>query len=71
MPATTAAPTSGLELAAGEIVEEKQRLGALHHEIVDRHGDKIDADGVMTAGLDRDLDLGADAVGGGDQDRIA
>ena len=25
----------------------------------------------MHAGLDRDLELGADAVGGGDQDRIA
>ena len=60
----------GIELAAGEIVEEEQRLGALHHEIVDRHGDEVDADGVVAAGLDRDLELGADAVGGGDQHRI-
>ena len=70
MPATTAAPIFGIELAAGEIVEEEQRLRALHHEVVDRHGDEIDADGVVPAGLDRDLDLGADAVGGGDQHRI-
>ncbi len=59
-----------IELAAGEIVEEEQRLGALHHEVVDRHGDEIDADRVVARSLDRDLDLGADAVGRGDQDRI-
>ena len=60
-----------IELAAGEVVEEEQRLGALHHEVVDRHGDEIDADGAVVAGVDRDLDLGADAVGRGDQDRVA
>ncbi|MHC2800765.1 hypothetical protein ACVMII_000511 [Bradyrhizobium diazoefficiens] len=59
-----------IELAAGEIVEEEQRLGALHHEVVDAHGDQIDADAAMQAGFDRDLDLGSDAVGGGDQDGI-
>ena len=59
-----------VELAAGEIVEKEQRLGALHHEVVDRHGDEIDADRVVPAGLDRDLDLGADAVGAGDQHRV-
>ena len=76
LPAASATPVDhrgadlGIELAAGEIVEEEQRLRALHHEVVDRHGDEIDADRVVPAGLDRDLDLGADAVGGGDQDRI-
>ena len=59
-----------IELATGEIVEEEQRLGALHDEIVDRHGDEIDADRVVAAGLDRDLELGADAVGRGHQHRI-
>ena len=59
-----------IELAAGEVVEEEQRLGALHHEVVDRHRHEVDADAAMQAGLDRDLDLGADAVGGGDQHRI-
>ena len=59
-----------IELAAGEIVEEEQRLGALDHEVVDRHRHQVDADAAVQAGLDRDLDLGADAVGGGDQDRI-
>ena len=59
-----------IELAAGEIVEKEQRLSALHHEVVDRHGDEIDADRVVAGGFDRDLDLGAHAVGRGNQDRI-
>jgi hypothetical protein len=42
----------------------------LHHEIVDAHGDEIDADGVVLAGGDGDLELGADPVGGCDQDRV-
>ena len=63
-------PDVRIKLAASEIIEEKQRLGALHHEVVDRHGDKIDADGVVAGGFDGDFDFGADAVGCGDQDRI-
>ena len=61
---------SRLELAGGEIVEEEQRLGALDDEIVDAHGDQIDADRVENAGVDGDLQLGADPVGGRDQDRV-
>ena len=60
-----------LEFSTGVVVEEEQRLGALHHQVVHRHGDQIDADGVVAAGLDGDLDLGADAVIGRHQDRIA
>ena len=60
----------GVELAGGEIVEEEQRLGALHDEVVDAHGDEVDADRVVLAGFDGDLELGADAVIGGDQHRI-
>ena len=56
-----------LELAGGEIVEEEQRLGPLHDEVVDRHGDEIDADRRMQARIDGDLQLGADPVIGGDQ----
>ncbi len=60
-----------VQLAGREVVEEEQGLGALHHQVVDAHGDQVDADAVMLAGFDRDLQLGADAVGGGDQQRIA
>ena len=63
-------PDRRIELAACEIIEEKQRLGALHHKVVDRHGDEIDADRVVAGGFDRDFDFGADAVGCGDQDRV-
>jgi hypothetical protein len=59
-----------IELAAGEIVQKEQRLGALHHQVVDRHRDQVDADAAMQARLDRDLDLGADAVGGRNQNRV-
>ncbi len=59
------------QFAGREIIEEHQRLGALAHEIVDAHGDEIDAHRVEAPGVDRDPQLGADAVGGGDQDRIA
>jgi hypothetical protein len=44
MPATTALGDIRVELAGGEIVEEEQRLGALHDQIVDAHRDQIDPD---------------------------
>ena len=56
--------------AAGIVVEEEQRLGALHDEVVHRHGDEVDADGLVAAGVDGDLDLGADAVGRRHQHRV-
>ncbi len=59
-----------IELSAGKIVEEEQRFRALHHEVVDRHRHQIDADAAMQPGLDRDLDLGADAVGCRHQHRV-
>ena len=60
-----------IEPAGREVVEEEQRLGALHDEVVDAHRDEVDADRLVPAGGDRDLELGADPVGGRDQDRIA
>jgi hypothetical protein len=56
-----------VQLAAGKIVEEEQRLGALHQDVVDAHRDQVDADRVMTVQLESQLELGADAVGTGDQ----
>ena len=56
--------------AGREVIQEEQRFGALHHDVVHAHRHQIDADGVMDAGLDRHLELGADAVGAGDQHRI-
>ena len=63
--------TSGVDIepAAGIVVEEEQRLGALDHDVVDAHRHQVDADRVGNARLDRDLELGADAVGARDEDR--
>ena len=57
----------GVELAHRDVVEEEQRLGALAHDVVDAHGDEVDADRVEAAGGLRDERLGADAVGGATQ----
>ena len=61
---------AGLKLAGCEIVEEEQRLGALHDQVVDAHGDEVDADRVVPAGVDGELQLGADAVRGRDEQRV-
>src|SRR5215475_1589690 len=60
-----------LELAGGVVVEEEQRFGALYHHVVGAHGDQVDADGVVTAGVDRQPQLGADSVGARHQHRVA
>ena len=60
----------GIELAAGKIVQKEQRLGALDDEVIDRHRHQIDPDAAVQAGFDGDLELGADPVGGGDQNRV-
>ena len=59
-----------VELPAGKIVEKEQRFGALHQHIVHAHGDEIDADAAVLPRGDGDLELGADAVVGGNQDRV-
>ena len=53
-----------------QVVEKEQRLGALHQDVVDAVVDQIGADGVVPAGHERDLELGADAVGARDQHRL-
>ncbi len=60
-----------VEPPAGEIVEEEQRLRALHEDVVGAHRDQVDADGVVPVERERELELGADAVGAGDQHRLA
>ena len=40
----------GHELADRDVVEEEQRLGALHRDVVDRHRDAVDADRVVATG---------------------
>ena len=70
MPAITARGLRHLQMPGGEIVQEEQRLGALHDQVVDAHRHQVDAHLVVQPGLDRNLQLGADAVGGRYQDRV-
>src|SRR5262249_29256191 len=44
--------------------------GALHDEVVHDHRDAVDADRVEAAELGGELQLGADAVGARDEDRV-
>jgi hypothetical protein len=59
-----------VELAAGEIVEEEKRLRTLHQHIVRAHRHEINADGVVAAQREGELELGADAIGAGDKHRL-
>ena len=63
MPPTIDSATSRRQPAGGEIVEEEQRLGALHQDVVDAVIDEIGADRIVAVGQERDLQLGADAIG--------
>ena len=59
-----------IKLAAGKIVQEKQRLCTLHQHIVHTHSHQVNADGVMHLPFKRQLELGAHAVGAADQYRF-
>ena len=53
----------GVRLIDGDVVHERERLGADADHVVDVHGDAIDADGVELAHHGRDDRLGSHAVG--------
>jgi len=59
-----------VELAAGEVIEEEQRLCTLHQDVVDAHRHQILADGVMLVQLEGKLELGAYAIGARHQHRL-
>ena len=71
MPLITSRATRDVEPLADVIVEEEQRLGALHENVVDAHRDEVDADRVVAIQCERELELGADAVGARDEHRLA
>ena len=60
-----------VEFAGGVVVEEEQRLRALHGDIVDAHGDEVDADTIVAPRVDGEAQLGADSVGARNQYRFA
>ena len=59
-----------VELAAGEIVQKKQRLGPLHQHVVDAHGDQVNTHGAVHVPFKRKFELGAYAVSAADQYRL-
>lgn len=59
------------ESTTGIIIEKKQRFRSLHHQVVDAHGDKVDAERSMLTKLDTEPQFGADAVRGGDENGVA
>ena len=69
--AITRSAIAAVEPPGREIIEEEERLGALDDEVVGAHRDEVDADAVVAVEVDGELQLGADAVIGGDQQRIA
>ena len=63
--------TCGFELAGAQVIEKKKRLGAQHGDVVDAVIDQVRADGVVPVHREGDLELGADAIDAGDEDRLA
>ena len=57
-------------LAAGNVVKENQGLRACTDHVIDAHGNAVDADGVVLVQQHGDTQLGADAVGAGNQNRM-
>jgi hypothetical protein len=60
-----------VQLSAREVIEEENRLGTLHQNVVHTHGYQILPDRIMTVELEGQLELGAYAVGAGHQHRFA
>jgi hypothetical protein len=58
------------QVAGGEVVEEEQGLGAAHDQVVGVHGHQVDAHGVVLVQHERELELGAHAVGARHQQRV-
>ena len=71
-PPTSAATRSGIEPPDRDVVEEEERLGAGADDVVGAHRDEVAGRSCRSRPrAARDRGLGADAVRGADQDRLA
>ncbi len=61
----------GVDAAGADVVEEVERLRAVHEDVVHAHRDEVDTDRVVAVGTEGDLQLAADAVGRRDEHRLA
>ena len=59
-----------VKLADGKVVQEEERRRALDGNVIDTVVDQVGAHGVVHAQGKRHLQLGADTVGAGNQDRV-
>ena len=57
-------------LAAGNVIQEKQRLCAAADYVIDAHGHTVDADGIVLVQEHGDFQLGTHAVGTGNQNGL-
>ena len=60
----------GAEHTGGDVVHEEEGTRALDEDVVDAVADDVSADGVVAAHHGGDHELGADAVGGGDEEGV-
>ena len=60
----------GLQASGCEVIQKKQRPGALDKDVVDAVIDEIDADRAVLVGKERNFELGADSVGARHENRI-
>ena len=59
-----------VERAGRVVIEKEERFCTADDDVIDAHGDQIDADGGMALQVDRQSQLRAHAVGPGDQHRL-
>ncbi len=59
-----------IERTSRVVVKKKQRLGALHDDVVNAHRNQVNTNGIQSVELERQLELGADAIRSGDEQRI-
>ena len=58
------------KLADCHVIEEEQWFCTADEDVVDAHGNGVDADGVVLVHVEGQLQLGADAVGAADEHRF-
>ena len=57
-------------LSACNIIQEKQGISACTCNVIDAHGNTVNSYGIMTIHQKRQLLLGSDSIGSGEQNRI-
>ena len=59
-----------IKLTSGEVIEKKKRLSTLDDQIIDAHGNEINADSVVNADRMRDFKFCADTIRRRNQNRV-